>query len=263
MADNLLLLRWDIEPSVILGLILWSAAYTLAVGPVRRRLQWGTEAILPRQVAFHLGTLAAFIALASPLDTLGDSALFSAHMGQHILLTFAAAPLWLAGLPGWLLQRLIPARARHVAAHPLLAFTTFNGVMWAWHIPRAYDAALSHPELHIIEHLMFIGSALIGWWPAVKNTAEGGLDAPIKLAYLFPGLISCTALAALITLSPIQLYPFYGKASLAWGIAPMTDQQLGGMIMWMPGDMIYLSLIIWAFITWFNRTEAVQQQVKL
>ena len=255
------ILAWDFEPSIIVGFAAWLVVYTLAVGPFRRRLGLGPRVPLLRQIAFHLGTICALVALVSPLDTLADNWLFSAHMAQHMLLTFAAPPLWLIGTPGWLIKRVFPAGLVDVVTHPIIAFAIFNGVMWAWHIPAAYDAALMHPMLHIVEHLTFMASAVIGWSPVLGPQPSEQMSAPLKIAYLIPSLFSCTALAALITLSSTQLYPFYGNASLQWGLMPLTDQQIGGLTMWLPGDMIYGFLIVFTVNNWLNQTHTELQGV--
>ncbi|HEX2981773.1 MAG TPA: cytochrome c oxidase assembly protein [Anaerolineaceae bacterium] len=250
-------LRWSFEPSILIGLAAFAGAYGLAVGPLRRRWRLGSTVPLARQLAFTLGTLCAFIALVSPLDELADHALFSAHMAQHVLLTFVAPPLWLIGMPAWLAARLVPAKARAVLANPLVAFTVFNAVMWLWHLPAAYDAALGNETLHIGEHLMFMGSALIGWWPVLGPDLTGQMRPAVKLGYLIPSLFSCTALAALITLSAVPLYPFYAQTTLAWGLTPLVDQQVGGLVMWMTGDLIDLILIVWVVKALFDQPQQV------
>ncbi len=257
------MLTWNFVPSVVLGLVGWMAAYWLAIGPMRRARGWGAAVPRFQQGAFYLGTLCALAALTSPLDTLGDSSLFSAHMAQHMLLIFAAAPLWLAGTPGWLVHRLVPRRVRRLLSHPLVAFAIYNGVVWAWHIPASYDRALQIEALHIFEHLTFLAAAVIGWWPVLGSGLENELSAPLKLAYLIPSLFSCTALAALITLAPIQLYPFYGSAATSWGLAPLVDQQIGGLLMWLPGDMIYLFLIVWTVNRLIDQSDLEQPLVNL
>jgi putative membrane protein len=243
-------LGWNWEPTILLGLALLAGGYALAVGPLRRRSAWGAPVPLWRQVAFYLGCLTVFIALISPLDALADGYLFSAHMGQHMLLMFVAPPLWLIGTPGWLVEQLIPAgQARHAASmivHPATAFVIFNLTMWAWHWPRIYDLALEHEGLHIVEHLMFMATAVIGWWPVLGpgHLSEVQLGNPARIFYLIPSMFACTALAALITLSPYVLYTFYSAAPQQWGISPLLDQQLGGLIMWLPGDLVYLAALL-------------------
>jgi putative membrane protein len=249
---------WQWEPTALAGLLALSGAYALAVGPLRRRRGWGPMPSLTRQIAFHVGTLGVLLALNSPLDPVADRYLFSAHMVQHIILTYIAPPLWLLGLPVWLVNRLAAGRSaqRILAAltQPVTAFLIFNGVMWAWHIPSAYDAALENQGLHIVEHLMFMAAAVIGWWPIVGKLppTQQALSLPGRVAYLFGSVLSCTALAALITFSPGRLYPFYGDAPLLWGLTPMLDQQIGGLAMWLPTDIIFVTCLAFVFNRWLS-----------
>lgn len=236
---------WAWEPSVLLGLALFAGGYAFLVGPLRRRYGWGDRVSLGRQACFYLGTLAVFVALVSPLDTIADEVLFSAHMAQHMLLTFVAPPLWLLGLPGWVVALLMRrpglARAGAAVTRPAVAFVIFNGTMWAWHIPFAYDAALGSEALHVVEHLTFMAAAVIGWWPVIQRWPGADDDPrPWRILYLFLSTFPCTALAAVITLSPRQLYTFYAQAPLQAGLSPMVDQQIGGLLMWLPADMILM-----------------------
>jgi putative membrane protein len=251
---------WVWEPSVLAGLAVLAVGYALAVGPLRRRFQRSQPVPWPRQAAFYTGTLCVFAALVSPLDSLSDEILFSAHMGQHLLLMFAAPPLWLLGVPGWLVEALFPpGQARQALVqlmHPAVAFVIFTGIMWAWHVPAAYDTALAHEWLHIIEHLAFMAAAVVGWWPVLGWYPDGERPPrPVQVLYLFAISLPCTALAALITLSPAVLYPFYGNEPLAYGLTPLADQQLGGLLMWLPGDMTLMAAATVVLIRWFDESS--------
>ena len=260
-------LAWSWEPSVVAGTVLISALYAALAGPLRRRFSWGEPVPASRQAAFHLANLCVFVALVSPLDSLADESLFSAHMIQHMLLTFVAPPLWLAGAPTWLAQKLVPIpalrRTLDRLTWPLSAFLIFNATMWAWHIPAAYNAALENERLHTIEHLAFMATAVIGWWPVLGPwleeypESESRLSTLGKAFYLFLSTFPCTGLAALITLTPTRLYTFYGNASLQWGLSPMLDQQLGGVFMWLPGDMIFMAVLLVCLAQWLNQAENV------
>ncbi|MEO8607906.1 MAG: cytochrome c oxidase assembly protein [Chloroflexota bacterium] len=269
MDINGISINWIFEPTILLGLALWAAVYTVAVNQMRRRFHWGEPVPVVRQIAFHLGTISAVIALLSPLDTLSDTYLFSAHMTQHMLLMFVAAPLWLLGIPGWLVCQWIPfpsiRNALYKLTRPAVAFLIFNGVMWLWHIPTVYDAALRNEPLHIAEHLLFIGAAFIGWWPVLGPSfdAKSTISPPLKVGYLVASMFACTALAALITLAQRQLFTFYGDASLTMGLQPLVDQQIGGAVMWVPGDMIYMLLIGWVFYQWMQSFDQPIKQVSL
>jgi putative membrane protein len=249
---------WDFAPSVMIGTVFFVTAYMLLTGPLRRP-GWGPPVPWPQQLSFFMGTLCMFLALIGPLDGIGDEYLFSAHMAQHMLLSFAAPPLWVIGMPDWLIRRLVPSGILSWMVNPFTAFLLFNGVMWTWHLPSVYDAALEHEWLHILEHLLFMSTGTICWLPLLKSNLADRMTPSLKLMYLFPSMLSCTALAALMTFSAIQLYPFYGNASLGWGLTPLGDQQLGGLAMWLPGDMVYMALIVWSFRLLLDQTEEGQQ----
>jgi cytochrome c oxidase assembly factor CtaG len=252
-------LAWTWQPSILAGLALLTLAYGWLVGPAGRRYAKGERVAALRQLAFHTGTLLVFLALVSPLDGVADEDLFSAHMLQHMLLTFVAPPLWLLGMPAWPLRWL--ARRRPTGAilkrllQPATAFLIFNGVMWAWHLPAAYDAALENEGLHILEHLAFMGAALIGWWPAIGASLPSVDRLPDlgRSLYLFLSGLACTGLAALITLAPRPLYPFYGQRPQLWGLSPLRDQQLGGLLMWLPADLILMLFNLVILYGWLNR----------
>jgi cytochrome c oxidase assembly factor CtaG len=240
--------RWVWEPSVLVGLFLLAAGYTALVGPLRQRYAWGEAVPFARQLCFYLGTFFVFVALISPLDDIADRLLFSAHMAQHMLITYVAPPLWLLGLPGWStawigragrLGRLFDRLTR-----PVAAFILFNATMWVWHIPALYDAALRDERLHIVEHLLFMGTAVIAWWPVLQHwPAASALNANLgKMVYLILSMLPCTGLAALITFAPQPLYLFYMQSPWHWQLAvsPMLDQQVGGVVMWIPADMILM-----------------------
>jgi cytochrome c oxidase assembly factor CtaG len=141
-----------------------------------------------------------------------------------------------------------------MVTRPVPAFLIFNGAMWLWHIPGPYDAALAYPLLHVAEHLVFMGAALIGWWPIVSKRSVGApeLSRPGRVLYLFASALPCTALSALITLSPVPLYPYYGIMPLFWGLPPMLDQQIGGVIMWLPTDVIFAAIAAHTLYRWLG-----------
>jgi cytochrome c oxidase assembly factor CtaG len=165
-------------------------------------------------------------------------------MVQHMMLGFVAPPLWLLGTPAWLVKVSLPAGVPERLANPIFAFLAFNGVFWAWHLPRFYDAALENEALHVVEHLMFMAGGVIGWAPVIGSGFGEQRSALFKFIYLVPSVFSCNALAALITLSPRALYPFYGDAALHFGLTTLEDQYVAGLSMWLPGDMLYLALFL-------------------
>lgn len=248
-------LAWNFDPTVLGGTVLLAGGYYLYTGPLRRRFSLGPVVPVLRQLAFYLGCGAMLAALISPLDALGDQYLLSAHMIQHMLLAFVAPPLWLFGTPGWLVELLLPPGLPRRLGHPAVAFLVFNGVFWIWHLPAFYDAALRSEALHILEHLMFMAGGVIGWGP-VLGAGFGPERGPVaKFMYLVPSMFSCNALAALITLTPKPLFTFYGQAAQLWGLAPLEDQYVAGLAMWLPGDMLFVLLFLWVVKTMFDDNQ--------
>jgi putative membrane protein len=201
-------------------------------------------------------------ALVSPLDPLGDEYLFSAHMTQHLLLTLVVPPLLLLGTPDWLLRPVFRYQTVRKAARfltsPLVAFLLFNAVFMIWHIPAWYEATLHNEDIHIFEHLLFISTGVLNWWPVLGPAPEvPRLPAPAGVLYLFLEGIPTTILAAIITLSPSVLYPTYAVAPRITSLSPLSDQVTAGIIMWMPGGMIYLIGIIAVFLNWVHKEENV------
>ena len=257
---SLLLTEWDWEPSIVLGSALLSGAYLYAIGPLRRRLR-PSGAIGRGQVAFFLlGVAVMFLALVSPLDKVGDEYLFSAHMAQHLLLIMVMPPLLLMGMPGWLLRSLVQrpsvAGLARLATSPVVAFVLFNGNLWLWHLPAPYDLALRYEGIHIVEHLSFMATAVINWWPVLGPLLEvPRLSHPGRMAYLFLNSLASAALGILLVFARDPLYPSYVEAPRVFGISALADQQLGGLIMWVPGGLVYLLAISIVFFTWFSRQE--------
>ncbi len=257
--DAALLNVWNGSPSLVGGIAaLGGASAFAAVHELRNHgggVAWGHLA------AVGAGLLVLTLALVSPLDALADRALFSAHMLQHLLLTLVVPPLFLLGLPVPLLAR----AGRAVAGwpplgwvgHPLVLLAGSLGALWVWHAPRLYDAALHDTELHAVEHLCFLVTAGLYWWPVVRPGAfPRRLPDPLQLAYLFAGAAGSSLLGILITFSPGLLYATYAsnaglvsfRASL--GLSPLEDQQLGGLLMWMGGGLWYLGAVVLVFARW-------------
>lgn len=257
---DILLSGWTWYPSVVIGIGLWTGAYIVLLGPFRRQNALGQSPNTWQQFAFHSGTLILLLALISPLDELGDEYLFSAHMFQHLLMMFITPPLWLLGSPAWLINLILPKQFVALASwmtRPVFAFSVFTSVMYMWHIPSLYNLAQSNEGLHIVEHLTYIGAALIGWWPVI--TKYGSIipkpSAPVSMLYLFFLAFSCTALAAILTFSSNPWYAIYIDAPRIIGISALEDQHLGGLLMWLPSHMIILLALGITFFKWADGNE--------
>jgi len=258
--NDIIFTGWVWHPSVLVGLTIWTSAYILAIGHFRVQRRWGPPASRAQQVSFHLGTGLALLALVSPLDSLGDKYLLSAHMIQHLLLMFIVAPLWLMGIPGWLIEQVHAtpiSNLTHWITRPTPAFMFFTGTMIFWHIPAVYDFALNNEAIHISEHLSFIGAALIGWWPvlAEKNSLTPPQSPQVGILYLFLLAVPMTAFSAVLTFASAPLYEFYLQAPRLFGMGVLEDQHLGGLLMWVPAHMVLLLVLGVTFQRWLVDEE--------
>jgi cytochrome c oxidase assembly factor CtaG len=257
---------WRPEPTVILGIFALIAAYLWWTGPKNRTADG--RLINPvsggQRVAFVVGSLVMLIALNPPLDDWSDSYLLSAHMFQHLLLMFVTAPLWLLGMPEWLLRRLVSPRPinqiGYILTRPIVAFVVANAVITLWHMPGLYDAALKSEPIHIFQHLCFIVAALLAWWPVVGRLAEWPrLSQPMRCLYLFATTIPGGIVGAFVTLAEPGLYGPYKDSPRIWGLDLATDQEIAGLMMWVLTSVIYLLIITVIFFQWAGGEDAKER----
>ena len=257
------LTQWSLEPSILIGTALITGLYLYAIGPFRRR-HFTEEPVKSAQTfAFLAGVFVMFLALVSPLDELGDSYLFSAHMLQHLFLTIVGPPLLLLGTPEWLVNQVLGNRIifqiAKVLTYPVVAFFLFNADFWLWHAPPLYNATLENQTIHIVEHLTFIFFGLCYWWPIFSPSKKlPPLHIGGQILYLFLSGMPSVLLGAGLTFSP-PLYAPYIAAPRVWGISAATDQQLGGLIMWVPVSIFYIVIMSILFIRWMLQQEEKQQ----
>ena len=252
--------HWHGHADALIGLAALQVAYLMAVGPLRERYHLADD-VDPRQVAtFSAGVLVIFVSLLSPIHVLSDQYLFSVHMLQHVLLTLVAPPLLILGTPDWLIRPLLRPdaifRAARYATHPVVAFAVFNIVFSIWHIPALYNTSVTNHGVHIGEHLLFMGTAVMMWWPIASTMPElPRLSYPLQIAYLFLLSIAQIMVFAPITFAKEPLYEWYVNAPRLWDISPVVDQQIGAILMKMGGGAIFMVLLIVAFFRWFNQEE--------
>lgn len=255
------LTQWDWEPTILIGTALILGLYLYAIGPFRER--HGFESVSRgKALAFVLGVDIIFLALISPLDALSDKFLFSAHMVQHLLLTMVGPMLMVIGTPEWFLRPIVRNKVLFPVArfltYPAVAFVLFNGDFFLWHAPALYDATLINSTLHIFEHLTFIVFGILFWWPLLSPSKDlPRLSIGGQVLYLFFGGMPSVLLGAGLTFAP-PLYAPYIAAPRAWGISAATDQQLGGLIMWVPVNISYIIVMSALFLRWMQKKEAEQ-----
>ncbi len=237
------------EPQVVLALGALALAY--AAGERRRR---GASRGNRDRLAFAAGVLVLAVALVGPLHDLAAE-LFSAHMAQHVLLTAVAPPLLLLGRPGRRLLSLLPAgwmvpaararrrgRALMRAAGPgtgmALAVTAATLVLWSWHIPVLYEAAVLDPVIHALEHALLLGTGLLFWAEVMRLDRRG--SHPYALFALFVAGGSGAALGVLLAFSGRVAYTVHAAGAARFGLTPLEDQQVAAVGMWMGGGFVYV-----------------------
>ncbi len=251
---------WSLHPSVLVGTGLLGALYFYGIGPWRRAR--GLPPMPRWKVASFCGSLLVLLgALNGPMHDLSDYYLFSVHMVQHLLLTLLFPPLLILGTPGWLVEPLLRPpvlrRAVRVATHPVAAAVIFTFTIAVWHLAPYYDLMMRSHEVHIATHLMFMATATLLWWPVMSPVPEilPRLGYGVGMLYLFLVGIPMQIVAALITLSDGVLYPWYTAAPRTWGLTPLDDQQLGGLLMWVPGNLWMFLAIGVLFFVWAKESE--------
>ena len=245
--------RFSVHASTVIGILALAALYEWR-SRVHRRA--GGEPLgrgRPTVLAIALITL--FLSLNGWLHDLSDSYLFSAHMVQHLVLALVVAPLLIMATPGWMLRPAFASRPVNAVArwvtNPLRAFAIFNVVMAAWHLPPLYNLAMAHHNVHIVQHLMFLVAAVLMWWPILSPLPElPRLAYPLQMLYLFLMSIPMSIVAVYIAYANSVLYPAYATAPRIWGISPMQDQLIGGLIMWIPGGLFFFTIISVIFFKW-------------
>jgi len=251
--------------SVIAGLVGLQVAYVLCLA-YRDRFRSSAPVARGKQVAFTCGVLAMFLALATPLDTLADEYLFTAHMLQHLILTLVAAPLLLVGTPDWLARAVL--EATHLtgffrwARHPLVAFFGFNLVFALAHLPAFYELTLASPPLHALEHLVFVGTAIVMWMPVLSPVPDIVQPYPPlgQVLYLFLQTVPASLVGALLSATATPFYATYVLAPRISGLSPIDDQQLGGLIMWVGSGVYFLVATGFVFFAWAAREESANRR---
>ena len=261
---------WSFEPWVLFGLGLAVLLYGLGIYRLYREA--GRERVLDRWhiAAFAAGIIVVFLALCSPIDTVG-SALFSVHMLQHILLMMAAPPLlvwsrpaiaFIWGFsPNWR-KRIGRAwtgvgldQVADFLMHPAVVFVLFCGSFVFWHLPRPYAWGLHNELFHSLEHLSFFVPALAFWTIIIEPSGHRRLDYAATLLYLVVTVVLSDMPGALMVIAPRPLYPEHAAGAAAWGLTLMQDQQLAGLIMWIPAGAIYIAAAIWLFVKLLQSSE--------
>jgi putative membrane protein len=262
-------LRWELDPGVVLGICVPAVAFAYGVRAARRR---GAEVSRMRVRYFAAAVGVLVLALLSPVATLSDRH-FSAHMVEHLLLLFGAAPLLAFSAPVTLALQAAPSDVRrrrllrvlHSApvraiTHPVVAWVLFAAVMYASHFSALYDAALGNAALHGLEHALYLTAAALFWWPVIRrDPVPGRFPWPARLLYLGLAMPFQSLLGLAIYSSDRPLYPSY--LAYASRRQVIDDQHLAGAIMWVVGDLLMLGAIGLVARGWMRHEAREERRV--
>jgi len=260
---------WGWEPVSWIVLILTAILYTIGLRRVWRSSRIGGGVKRWEAGCFAAGWIALFIALVSPLHPWG-SVLMSAHMSQHEILMLVAAPLLVLGRPVLVWLKAIPAAwaaslgrlanrngwlaTWRAISNPLAAWLIHAVALWIWHIPSLFQATIDNDLVHTLQHASFLGSALLFWW-AVMHGRQRAAMFGMAVLYMFTTAMHSGLLGVLITFADTLIYPAYRDTTQSWGLTALEDQQLGGLIMWIPAGIVYIIAGL-AFMTgWLRESE--------
>ena len=272
---------WNFDPVILLNLsmLLWlygrGLAQLRAVGNGHHR-PWreftirrhpNRKTLLSDQLtpvstlAFAMGYCLLTLALLSPIDPLGGQ-LSWVHMIQHMLVMTVAVPLMLIGSPGLVCLRGVPAFSRRWLVRskllldrgvgpwlwsPGMAWSVYAAATWIWHLPVLYGATLRSQIARDLQHLTFFVAAWLFWRPLLHNRRRDSMPAGMAVFYLLTTTLHVTVLGVLMTIAPLAWYGEYADTVQLWGWSPLEDQQMAGLIMWMPACLPYLVVAVWLF----------------
>lgn len=257
---------WEFDPGIVIPLVISALLYALGsrrhVGLTRTQ-----------RFCFWTGWLSLLVALVSPLHPLGEQ-LFSAHMLQHETLMLISAPLLVVSRPLVTFLWALPFEWRRTLGRwskvgpvrnswlwltaPLTAWWIHAIAIWVWHAPPLFDATLNSDLVHTTQHLSFFLSALLFWWALFY--AHGRRAYGSGVLYIFTTALHTGILGALLTFAPRAWYAPYANTTQAWGLTPLQDQQIGGLIMWVPASIIYIAAGLYLFAAWLKESDVLLER---
>ena len=257
---------WTLDPLALSAIGVSTSVYSRGLFVLWRSAGVGRGIRRLEASAFYLGQLSLLIALVSPIDRLSDL-LFSAHMTQHEILLVVAPPLVVLGKPlvafGWAFG--VRRRARVMRAldsprlgrvwraisAPLIILLVHGLVLWLWHIPALFEAALRNESIHALQHASFFLTAVIFWWAIARGRyGRGGYG--LAAAFVFATAMHTSILGALLTVASRLWYPLYAARGQAWSVDVLEDQELAGLIMWVPAGVLLGLLALGLFAAWLG-----------
>lgn len=251
--------QWDHAYLLNAAFIIWLYSRGLIV--IRRSLSKRVKFSFVNVACFSVGMLLLLVCLVSPLDAL-SSQLASAHMTQHMTIMTIATPLIVFGSPTLIISLGFPTIGRRLlrqlrlfrklltraSANRLsLRWFVYAATMWGWHYPVFYGAALENRFIHDLQHISFFCAALLFWQPIVDPLHRPRTNGGLAVLYLFTTTLHATILGVFMTIAPTAWYPHYDGLTELWRLSAIEDQQLAGLIMWMPACLAYAAVALWLF----------------
>lgn len=265
-------LSWSYEPEVVLPLCILGGVWVMGLLRLAGRARSGAATVSWPNLAFAAGWLGLALALVSPLHAAGERS-FLAHMAEHELLMLAAAPLLALSRPAGILLWGLPrvwrksvaglGRARSLragwraATRPAVATTIHGGLLWLWHLPALFDAALASKTVHLAQHASFFGSAVLFWWALFRGGARQR-EHGVAVAAIFLTAVHSSLLGALLVVAPRPLYQSYSGA--LFGLSPLEDQQLAGLVMWVPAGIGYTVIGLAMLALWLRASGQASRE---
>lgn len=263
----IVLFAWNVEPLVAGGLLIAAVVWLWIVRRVAR-LHPGNGVPVVRSAAFFGGLFAIALALMSGIERY-DTTLFSIHMVQHLLLMLVAAPLLVYAAPVTQLLRASSAHVRqrrlvpvlHSVAvgaigHPVVTWLTFTLVVWLTHFSPLFNDALEDRGIHDLEHGLYLVASLLFWWPVIAaDPARRRMPYPVRVLYLLLQLPVNSFLGMAILFADAPLYPHYATLGAPYGITALADQQFAGGIMWLAGDIAFITAVLVVVAAWMRQED--------
>jgi cytochrome c oxidase assembly factor CtaG len=257
---------WTLEPGAIVLIALLGGVYVTRWRAVRRR-HGPREAPVVRLLSYLGGLLCLVIALLSPVDRLAEQA-FVMHMVQHVLLLDLAPIGLICGLTKVILRPVTRRLQRLEDAagpfgHPVFAVVLYVALMWLWHVPALYDAALSHTLVHRLEHVCFMSAGLLYWWHLLSPIrSRRRLSSMGAVVYMLSTKMFVGLLGIALTFAPDALYAFYKEQPPIWGLNPSEDESLAGGLMALEQSIVMGIALVWLFVKALGESEADEQRAE-
>jgi cytochrome c oxidase assembly factor CtaG len=257
---------WSFDPPVLVGVLVLVLLYVAGWRRARRRGERHPPSPW-RALLFAGGILTILVALVSPLDSLGDQ-LMVMHMVQHMLLLDLAPILLILGLTKTLLRpvtrrvQTVERRAGFIA-HPVFAVILYAGVLWLWHVPALYDQAQGNSVLHVFEHLCFFAAGSLYWWHVLSPIrSRARLTGLGQIGYMAGAKLLVGLLGIALAFAPSVIYPFYAHQPHYWGLSPLEDQMMAGLVMALEQSLVMGIALVWLFVQMLNESERAAQRAE-